>query len=124
MTAKRPPFAAFHPGQRVIAGKSHAARTRNAGDKPVGCVSIGGDFAVEHHDEIIDAVRRFEKRENATNHDKRILSVRSNGNNLLIDTSDLQLAHEIGKALQATYQGELKLHFSDPDYLLRVHWQR
>ena len=114
MTKRRQPFPVFPPERH-----RHAA-----GEMPAGCVSIGGSFALEHHDEIIDLVRRFEERENADYPEKRIVSVRAGGENLLIDTNDVRLARAIGETLRNTYQGELRFHFDNTDCLVRVHWQR
>lgn len=120
MKARRPPFSVFNPeGHRFSSHRSYPVS-----GLPEACVSIAGAFALAHHDEIIDLVRRFAAQEQATCPDKRIVSVRANGVNLLIDTNDVRLARAIGETLHQTYQGELKFHFGEPDFLLRVHWQR
>jgi hypothetical protein len=114
MKSRRPPFSSFHPGQHRFSDDS---RTK-------ACVSIGGVFALEHHDEIIDLVRRFEGNECIAHPEKRIVSVRADGNNLLIDTNDVRLARAIGETLRSNYQGSLKFHFGESGRLLRVHWER
>jgi hypothetical protein len=120
MKSRHPPFSAFHPERRRLSLKStHVAR-----DRPEACVSIGGAFALAHHDEIIDLVRRFEEGEIAARPGKRIVAVRADGGKLLIDTNDVRLARAIGETLRSNYQGDLKFHFGESDCLLRVHWQR
>ena len=120
MKARRPPFSTLHPERhRFSSGSPYVAP-----ELPEACVSIGGPFALAHHDEIIDLVRRFEENENAAHPGKRIISVRADGSNLLIDTNDVRLARAIGETLRSTYQGDLKFHFGESDCLLRVHWQR
>lgn len=114
MTTRRAPFSVFYP-----------ERHRHAADAPAaGCVSIGGSFALEHHEEIIDLVRRFEERENTGYPEKRIVSVSAAGGKLLIGTNDVRLARAIGETLRSTFQGELRFHFDQADCLVRVHWQR
>jgi len=125
MKSGRPPFSAFHPERyRRIPERKPGGPNHDAADACDGCVSIGGTFAVDHHDEIIDMIRRFEKSENAAHPHKRIVSIRTNGDTLLIDTNDVRLARAIGDALCVAYQGELKFHFGEPDCLVRVHWER
>ena len=124
MKAGRPPITAFHPERhRRIPDDPSNAPISDTPDHG-GRVSIGGAFAVEHHDEIIDLVRCIEKSESAAHPHKRIGSIRTDGGILLIDTNDVRLARAIGETLHRTYQGELKFHFCEPDCLVRVHWQR
>lgn len=114
MKSRRPSLSAIHPERHRFEGEA----------LPEACVSIAGAFALEHHDEIIDLVRRFEERESTENPGKRIVSVRADGSKLLIDTNDVRLARAIGETLCNTYQGNLKYHFGDSYRLLRVHWER
>ena len=120
MKARRPPFSTFHPPRRRFQIDKRCA----AHELPEACVSIGGAFALAHHDEIIDMVRRFEEDESASRPGKRIVCVRVDSGNLLIETNDVRLAKAIGDALCRTYQGDLKFHFGESDCLLRVHWER
>lgn len=114
MRSRRLPLSTVHP-----------ARRRHTGDaQPEACVSIAGDFALEHHDEIIDLVRRFEEQEGAAHPGRRIVSVRADASHLLINTNDARLARAIGEALQSTFQGNLKFHFGETHRVLRVHWER
>lgn len=120
MKTRRPSISSFHPERiRFSSDSAHTSR-----EVPEACVSIGGAFALAHHDEIIDLVRRLEEGEIATSPGKRIVAVRADGSNLLIDTNDVRLARAIGETLRQTYQGDLKFHFGESDCLLRVRWQR
>lgn len=112
MKAGQPPTPAFHTERHLP--QEHAT----------GCVSIGGAFALDHHDEIIDLVRQFAGHENDVYPEKRILSIRAEPNVLLIDTNDVRLARAIGEMLCRTYQGALTFHFAESDCLVRVHWDR
>lgn len=114
MKSRRPPLSVIHP-------ERHRCEDETL---PAACVSIAGAFALEHHDEIIDLVRRFEERESTGQPGKRIVSVRADGSRLLIDTNDVRLARAIGETLRSTYQGNLKFHFGESHRLLRVHWER
>ena len=116
MKAVQPPRPALHPGSR--------GTSTTDGQEAAGCVSIGGAFAREHLAEIIDLARRFEQHENLAHSGKRIIATRNEGHTFFIDTNDVRLARAIGEALCDTYQGELKFHFGEADWLVRVHWQR
>ncbi|WP_420474606.1 hypothetical protein [Noviherbaspirillum sp. ST9] len=114
MRSRRLPLSTVHPDRRRVTGDA----------QPEACVSIAGVFATEHHDEIIDLVRRFEQQEGVAHPGKRIVSVRADGSHLLINTNDARLARSIGEILRSTFQGNLKFHFGETDRLLRVHWER
>jgi len=91
---------------------------------PAGYVSVQGQFAREHYDEILSLVHHLETHEKAEHPLKRIMSIDSDGDDLLITTTDIHLARGIGEALQKAYKGELDFHYNDAEYLLRVRWQR
>mgnify|MGYP000462472041 CR=1 FL=1 len=50
--------------------------------------------------------------------------LRATGETLELTTTDIHLAHELAQALHHAYHGDLKLHYTDKQVLLRAHWQR
>lgn len=101
-----------------------AACWRIAEKMPAGYVSIEGQFAHDHRDEIHNLVRHLETREKAEHPLQRIMSIEEQGNKLLITTTDIHLARDIGEALVHAYKGELDFHYNKEEYLLRVGWRR
>lgn len=91
---------------------------------PAGYVSIEGEFAQEHRDELLNMIHNLETREKTEHPLKRIMQTEYNPDGVLITTTDIHLAHGIGMALHHAYQGEIDTHFNDAEYLLRVRWRR
>ena len=91
---------------------------------PAGYVSIEGQFAHTHREELLNLIRQLEIYEKAQNPLQRIMSIVEHGEKLAVTTTDIHLAHGIGEALHDAYQGVLDLNYTDAEYLLRVRWQR
>lgn len=91
---------------------------------PAGYVTIQGDFAHDHRDEMLSLIHHLETREKAEHPLKRIMWIEYQEDGLTITTSDIHLARGIGDALQRAYKGELDYDFNDSEYLLRVRWRR
>ena len=43
---------------------------------------------------------------------------------LIITTTDVHLPRRIGTAVHHAFHGDLKLHFDEDDYFIRVNWAR
>lgn len=93
-------------------------------DNPAGYVSIEGPFSRSHRDEVVNLVRNIESREKAEHPLQRIMSVDEQGDDLLVTTTDIHLARDIGKALEDAYKGDMDFHYNKDEYLLRIRWRR
>jgi hypothetical protein len=93
-------------------------------DYPAGIVRISGDFATAHAAEIQSLVRHVEEREKQEHALKRIMSIETEGKDLLVKTTDAKLARGIGEALEHAYHGELHYHMTEAENVLRVEWKR
>jgi NMD protein affecting ribosome stability and mRNA decay len=92
---------------------------------PAGLVTIRGEFARSHRDEIVRLVGHVEQHEKAEHPLKRILKIEDRGEELLVSTTDPHLARGIGDALYHAYKGELDYHYPDDEGdLLSVSWTR
>jgi NMD protein affecting ribosome stability and mRNA decay len=91
---------------------------------PAGYISVKGQFAVTHHDELLSLIRHVEEHEKSEHPLQRIMSIERLGDDMMITTTDIHLARDIGEALQQAYKGELGFHYNKDDYLLLVHWRR
>lgn len=91
---------------------------------PAGYVSITGDFADQHREEILNQIHHIEAREKAEHPLQRIMEIEKHPDKLMVTTTDIHLARDIGEALHHAYQGTLDYNYSDAEYLLRVTWQR
>jgi len=93
-------------------------------DYPAGIVSISGDFAAAHADEIQQLARHVEARERQEHALKRIMSIETGAGETRIKTTDAKLARGIGEALEHAYRGELHYQMSEAESVLRVEWKR
>jgi hypothetical protein len=109
--------------QEAARTKCPACR-RIADDYPAGLVTLSGDFAREHADEIGALVRHVEEREKREHPLKRIMAIVPEDDALVVKTTDARLARGIGEALEHAYRGELDYRFSESENVLRVAWSR
>lgn len=123
--------AVYHEGRwQWISPPPHALQTRCTACRrihehmPAGYVSIEGTFARDHREEAIHLARHLESREKAEHPLQRIMSIDEQDGNVLITTTDIHLARDIGEALRDAYKGELEFHYNKDEYLLRVRWRR
>jgi NMD protein affecting ribosome stability and mRNA decay len=92
---------------------------------PAGLVTLRGEFAAAHRDEIQSLVRHVEEREKAEHALKRIMSMRESDDGALeIATTDAKLARAIGDALHSAYKGELDYRFVEAESCFRASWTR
>lgn len=126
--------AVFHAGRWQWADRpEHAEAVRCAAclriqDRfPAGFVHLGGTFLTAHREEILGLIRHHEEKAKAEHPLARIMAIEDDGTGeagVLVTTTDIHLARDLGDALHHAYQGELEFHYNDAEKLLRVHWQR
>lgn len=112
-----PPPAAAAPARCPACRRIHESL-------PAGYVTVEGEFAQSHRDELLNLVRHLEQREKTEHPLKRIMAIDEADGKLLITTTDIHLARQIGEALHHAYQGDLDFHYNKEQYLLRIRWQR
>ena len=94
---------------------------------PAGFVYISGHFFAEHRVEMISLIQHHAQKERAEHPLSRIMAIRENQENeggIVITTTDLHLARDIGDALHHAYHGDLDFHYNASEKLLRVLWKR
>ena len=123
--------AVYRKGRWVwAAAPADAARTkcpacrRVADDYPAGIVTLSGEFAREHADEIRGLVAHVEEREKKEHPLKRIMANEQGPDALVVKTTNARLARGIGEALEHAYRGELDYRFTETENVLRVDWRR
>jgi len=97
---------------------------RIADDYPAGIVTLQGEFARAHLDEIRSLARHVEEREKKEHALKRIMAMRDEDGALVVTTTDAHLARGIGEAIHKAYRGELEYRFSEAENVMRVRWER
>jgi hypothetical protein len=93
-------------------------------DYPAGVLTLAGDFAREHRDEILGLARNVAERENGEHPLKRLMDIVDEDDRLRIPTTDAGLARNIGDAIRHAYGGELDYRYPEEGGLLRVTWRR
>ncbi|MGC2517997.1 MAG: BCAM0308 family protein [Burkholderiales bacterium] len=91
---------------------------------PAGYVTLKGDFLAGHRDDIVQLARNREAHEKAEHPLERIMAIKDVEAGLLITTTDMNLARNIGEAVNSAYKGELEYHYNKAENLLRVFWTR
>jgi NMD protein affecting ribosome stability and mRNA decay len=91
---------------------------------PAGYVVIGGAYFAAHRDELLKLLRHHADKEKAEHPLARIIAIEDTADGVLVTTTDIHLARDLGAALHHAHQGELEFHYNEGENLLRVHWQR
>ncbi len=91
---------------------------------PAGFVHVAGDFFAGHRDEMLQLLRHHEEKEKAEHPMARIIAIEDEGAGVLVTTTDIHLARDLGEALHHAYQGQLDYHYNEAQMLLRVYWER
>lgn len=95
---------------------------RRVQDKHPGAalVLIGG-FVETHRSEILDAARQTEAQVRERDALQRIMDVQNRDGSMLITTTELQLARDLGEALRRKYGGEINSEYREG--MLHVTWR-
>lgn len=74
-----------------------------------GVVYLDADIIKDKEEEIIKLIRREEEVEKSHNHLSRILNIYRDGDRLVVETINQQLAVHIGKKMKKMYGGHLEI---------------
>ena len=91
---------------------------------PAGFVHLGGTYFAAHRDEIVKLLRHREEREKGEHPLARIVAIEEVPEGVVVTTTDIHLARDLGEAVHHAHQGELDFHYNEGENLLRVNWQR
>lgn len=104
----------------VVCPACHRIRDRF----PAGFVHVGGEFFSARRDELTSLLRHHEAQAKGEHPLERIMAIEDEADGVLVTTTGIHLARDLGEALHNAYQGELEFHYNEGEKLLRVHWQR
>jgi hypothetical protein len=91
---------------------------------PAGELTIAGEFAAHHKDEILHLARHQEDQEKAEHPLHRIMEIEEQDGAIVVRMTDIHLPRRIGEALRHAYHGDLEFHYEGEVYLIRVRWSR
>lgn len=90
---------------------------------PAGYVSIEGDFSPARRDELLRLLRHREERARSEHPMQRIIGINETPGRIMVTTTDVHLARDLGEALHSAHDGSLDLQYHKDEDLLRVHWK-
>lgn len=92
---------------------------------PGGIVTLRGQYAFAHKEDIMNLVRNEEERARGFNPLERVMSIRENGHgSIVINTTNEKLAQRLGRAMKKAFSGEVRYRWSHDNKLVRVEWER
>lgn len=97
---------------------------RIADGAEAGSITVRGPFAAAHRDEVLALVRSRGERAKREHPLERVMSTQAAGGELVIKTTDVELARGIAHALHEAFKGDLELSWSKAEPRLRGVWTR
>lgn len=91
---------------------------------PEGIVTLRGDYLWRHENEIRNILANEAGRVLAKNPISRIMRMATEGDCLVIETTEQKLAEHLGRVLNRAHRGELQINWSSPPRICRVSWER
>ena len=91
---------------------------------PAGELVLAGSFMATHRKELLSIVAHVETLERTEHPLNRVMAVDSDGDEIIVSTTDLHLPHRLGHALKDAWGGTLKTHYDLDGYFTRVRWER
>jgi hypothetical protein len=122
--------AVYHDGRWQWVARAEGAveelcaACRRINDKfPAGIVTLHGDFAREHKEEMIRLARHQEEVEKKEHPLNRIMSIEEDKQGIVINTTDIHLPRHIGETVKRAFHGEIDAHFEEDGYFVRLDWR-
>jgi NMD protein affecting ribosome stability and mRNA decay len=91
---------------------------------PTGVVTLRGDFARVHKDEMVSLALHQEAAEKKEHPFNRIINIEESVEGIVITTTDIHLPRRIGEAIQRAFHGQIDDIFDKGGYFVRVNWTR
>ena len=91
---------------------------------PAGEVHLEGEYFVAHRQEVMALIQARADHARREHPLQRIMATRPTPQGMVIETTDMHLAHGLGEAVHHAHAGELTAAHAAGQQLLRVHWVR
>ncbi|UCE86959.1 MAG: ATPase [Deltaproteobacteria bacterium] len=90
---------------------------------PAGYVEVRGRLLDARRDEILHLIQNIEAREKSNHPLKRIIETEEGEDGIVVTTTDMHLARNIGQALRRACQGTVNYEYTKEGNVLRVTWE-
>jgi hypothetical protein len=98
---------------------------RIADKYPAGILTLKGPFVHKHKTEILNVVKHQEEAEKGEHPLNRIMAIEEpEAERMVITTTDIHLPRRIGEAVHRAFHGDLKFHYDEGNYFIRIDWER
>jgi NMD protein affecting ribosome stability and mRNA decay len=111
---------ASQPGEKLVCPACRRITERY----PAGEVRLSGAFAIAHGSEALRLVENIARTENREHPLNRVMRIRRQAAEIVIETTDLHLPRRIGHAVEAAWGGKLQTHYDEQGCFVRVAWRR
>jgi len=91
---------------------------------PAGFLTLSGDFAHQHREEIMGLVSNKVEDQKGQHPMKRLMGVKDEEGDIVLPFTDRHLPRGIGKALESAYEGEFEIHYTEEAGIVRAWWKR
>lgn len=91
---------------------------------PGGILTLAGAFLAKHKQDILNLLQNEDQRAQSTNPMERIMDIRDDSGNLVVETTNEKLAQRLGRAMFKAHGGAVDYKWSAGTKLARVNWQR
>ena len=83
-----------------------------------------GGFIWKHRDEILNLIRNESNNALSDNPLERVMSLETEGEDVVLTTTNERLAQRIGRVLHSAYSGHINYKWSEDNKLARIDWIR
>ena len=92
---------------------------------PAGFLTLGGEFFIEHRDEIMHLVHNKVEAQRAQHPMNRLMDIEDQEDGgTVITFTDMHLPRGVGEAIEHAYKGNLDIQYTEEAAIVRVYWQR
>ncbi len=90
-----------------------------------GYLTLGGEFWVQHREEIVKLLEKEAAKVGKRSFADRIVQMIPEADNkLIVETTTEKLAQHLGRTIFKAYSGDLNFRWSEPNRFVRVCWTR
>lgn len=110
---------------RPVAQKTICPACRKQADRfPGGVLTLTGSFLSHHMEEILNLIRNESSKAQSDNPLERIMDMQTDGDEMVVTTTNEKLAQRIGRAIHKAYSGKIDYQFGEDNKQARVNWHR